>query len=423
MLVSVRKMGDEQGEMFFPEYWRFDTVEEQESVLDSGLGEPPRNKIVHLDGRDNSEDWANASILQPLQAPFALHDNGDFDNRSLRGRFLESPRAIFGLDKRQFQCPGDTTACSNINQSNSCCPTGTVCQSITDTGSGAVGCCPEGSTCAEEVGACGAPDTSCPDSSGGGCCLQGYSCSGVGCVSSSTVTTTIEPVVTASPPPSSTSPATSASPIFSPIVSTSTFIDTTSVIATITASSSKDSPTSTPHSSTPSPNPSSTNPSPTPTPTSSALLPPLRPTSSATPLTITASQCPTGFYQCSAYLYPGCCQVGRSCALTSCPAASPSTILTSNGVTIAVPSGDPQPLGTSGCAGGWFACGSAGGGGCCPSGYSCGTSCTATAVVVQGGQTGTATVAKDNGVGRVGRGRGEIGVVLAFVVGVLLFWI
>ena len=183
MLVSVRKMGGEQGEMFFPEYWRFDTVKDQESVLDSGMGEPPRNEFVHLDGRANSEDWANASILQPLQAPFALHVNGDFDNRSLRGRFLESPRAIFGLDKRQFQCPGDTTACSNINQPNSCCPTGTVCQSITDTGNGAVGCCPEGSTCAEQVGDCGAPDTSCPDSSGGGCCLQGYSCSGVGCES------------------------------------------------------------------------------------------------------------------------------------------------------------------------------------------------------------------------------------------------
>ena len=183
MLVSVRKMGGDQGEMFFPEYWRFDTVKEQESVLDSGTREPPRIKYAHLNGRDNSEDWANASIPQPLQAPFALHANGDFANRSLRGRFLESPRAIFGLDKRQFQCPGDTTVCTSISQPNSCCPTGTVCQSITDTGNGAVGCCPEGSTCTEEIGGCGAPDSSCPDSAGGGCCIQGYSCSGVGCES------------------------------------------------------------------------------------------------------------------------------------------------------------------------------------------------------------------------------------------------
>ncbi len=183
MLVSVRKMGSEQGEMFFPEYWRFDTVKEQESVFDSGTKGPPRDKFAHLDGSENSEDWANASIPQQLQAPFALHVNGDFDNRSLRGRFLKSPRAIFGLDKRQFQCPGDTTVCTSISQPNSCCPTGTVCQSITDTGNGAVGCCPEGSTCSEEVGECGAPDSSCPDSSGGGCCIQGYSCSGAGCES------------------------------------------------------------------------------------------------------------------------------------------------------------------------------------------------------------------------------------------------
>ena len=199
MLVSVRKMGGDEGEMFFPEYWRFDTVKEQESVLNSGMREHLPNKFAHLDGRDNPEDWANASISQPLQAPFALHANGDFDNRPLRGHFLKSPRAIFGLDKRQFQCPGDTTVCTSINQPNSCCPTGTVCQSITDTGSGAVGCCPEGSTCAEELGGCGTPDTSCPDSSGGGCCIQGYSCSGVGCESPNSSTISTPNILTPNP--------------------------------------------------------------------------------------------------------------------------------------------------------------------------------------------------------------------------------
>ena len=171
--------------MFFPEYWSFDTVNDQQSVLDSGTRERPRDTFAPLNGRDNSEDWANASIPQPLQAPFALHSNEDFDNQLLGARFLKSPRAIFGLDKRQFQCPGDTTVCNNIKQPNSCCPSGTVCQSITDTGSGAVGCCPEGSTCSEQVGGCGAPDISCPGSSGGGCCIQGYSCNGVGCESPS----------------------------------------------------------------------------------------------------------------------------------------------------------------------------------------------------------------------------------------------
>ena len=77
--------------------------------------------------------------------------------------------------------------------------------------------------------------------------------------------------------------------------------------------------------------------------------------------------------------------------------------MNSDGVTVAVPSGTNGAavgLGVSGCAQGWFSCPSGQGGGCCPSGYACGTSCTATGVVVQGGATGTAKVAKDNGAER-----------------------
>ena len=38
-----------------------------------------------------------------------------------------------------------------------------------------------------------------------------------------------------------------------------------------------------------------------------------------------------------------------------------------------------MPLGTGNCAQGWFTCAVDDGGGCCPSGYLCGQSCTATA--------------------------------------------
>ena len=95
--------------------------------------------------------------------------------------------------------------------------------------------------------------------------------------------------------------------------------------------------------------------------------------------------------------------MGRDCSLTSCPVASSTLAVNSDGVTVAVPSGtDAAAADSDGCAQGWFSCpaGQQGAGGCCPSGYSCGTSCTATGVVVQGGATGTATVAKDNGAGR-----------------------
>lgn len=71
------------------------------------------------------------------------------------------------------------------------------------------------------------------------------------------------------------------------------------------------------------------------------------------------------------------------------------------------------PLGEGECARGWFDCGEDGGGGCCPSGYACGESCTATGVDIGDGVTGTATVAKNNEAGRLGSG--QVGVMFAFV--------
>ncbi len=117
--------------------------------------------------------------------------------------------------------------------------------------------------------------------------------------------------------------------------------------------------------------------------------------------------------------------MGRDCGLTSCPAASSTIALTSNGVVVAVPTGNNDAaLGQNGCALGWFSCAAGQGGGCCPSGYACGTSCTATAVVVQGGATGTAKVAKEsNGAGQLG-GKGWTAwtMVGMMSVGVLIFF-
>ena len=76
--------------------------------------------------------------------------------------------------------------------------------------------------------------------------------------------------------------------------------------------------------------------------------------------------------------------------------------LNSDGVSVGVPAATTgAALGEGGCALGWFACGMGVGGGCCPSGYSCGESCIATGVNIGGGVTGTAKVAKDNGIGRL----------------------
>lgn len=399
--------------MFLPQYWSFEA--DRTNGLDIDLGQKrtqPRSLNTLFD-KDESRDCSNASISQPLQAPFALHGNQQGNARPLAGRLLKSPRDIFSLDQRAFSCPGGTTACTSINRPNSCCPNGSTCQSITDSGQGDVGCCGEGQNCGGEVAGCPEGNISCPDSAGGGCCVAGYACASVGCVASSTAITTIQPVVTASPPNSTPDPSSTTqapAPVVPPasqstsntdaVTSFSTFTDVTSTIATATASSS---------SHTSSPTASTTTPKPTTTSSATAILP-IRPTSSAIPTitttdpptTITASNCPTGFYQCSAYDHLGCCRVGRDCGLTSCPVASSTLAVNSNGVTVnVIPSGTGD---AGGCAMGWFSCAAGQGGGCCPSGYACGTSCTATGVVVQGGQTGMATVAKNNDAGVVEMG-------------------
>ena len=417
--IRVRKMSDDEGEMFWPDYWGFEPIRRASWEVTLDQKHETSRSLGHLVDKDILEDSTNASIRQPLQAPFALHTDGNLNAQPLRSRLLKSPRDIFPLGPRAFSCPGDTTACTSINRPNSCCPNGSTCQSITDSGQGDVGCCGEGQTCGGQVASCPSGDTSCPGSAGGGCCVPGYTCAGVGCVVSSTAITTVQPVVTASPPSSSPKPPSTteaAAPIIPASIpstsntdaatSISTFTAVTSVISTATASSTHPSSTATP-------TPTSTTANPTTTSSASAILP-VRPTSSAIPTitttapptTVTASQCPTGFYQCSAYDHAGCCRVGRDCGLTSCPAASSTLALNSNGVTVnVIPSGSGDAaLSAGGCAVGWFNCAAGQGGGCCPSGYACGTSCTATAVVVQGGQTGTATVAKNNEAGRMEMG-------------------
>ena len=173
--VGVRKMSSDEGEMFFPEYWTFEANGESDSNV---LENPNINKrrpllrLPNLEGPKLLSD--NATILPPLQAPFSLHTD--------RPNFLHL-RRLFPFQKRDYNCPSNTNACTSINRPNSCCASDESCQLITDTGNGDVGCCSQGQTCSQEVGACQQGYPSCPGAQGGGCCVPGSSCLDVGCTS------------------------------------------------------------------------------------------------------------------------------------------------------------------------------------------------------------------------------------------------
>jgi Predicted solute binding protein len=164
----------------------------------------------------------------------------------------------------------------------------------------------------------------------------------------------------------------------------SSVIVSTETVSTISQSTSSHSTTTTTttSTSTSTSTTTSTKSSKTETETTDSLVPPARGTSVTTTTQSTTSRadvCPTGFYACSAVYHGGCCQTGRDCDTTSCPTTS-STTFVSNGVTIVEPvatGSSSRPTGK--CAKGWFSCADTVGGGCCPSGYACGQSCTATA--------------------------------------------
>ena len=171
--IGVRKMSNDEAEMFFHEYWTF----ERGGGSDSNVFQDPildkRKPRLQRSAHEVAEPFAeNSTMLPPLQAPLSLHT--DQPNIPLLRRL-----PLF--QKRQYSCPANTNACTSINRPNSCCPSDQVCQLVADTGNGDVGCCSQGQTCSQEVGTCQQGYPSCPGAQGGGCCVPGSSCQDVGC--------------------------------------------------------------------------------------------------------------------------------------------------------------------------------------------------------------------------------------------------
>ncbi|AEO55944.1 hypothetical protein MYCTH_2300296 [Thermothelomyces thermophilus ATCC 42464] len=370
------------------------------------------------DADDARRLWANASAELSLRPPFALLSEPEIPEKDESiapawSLFRRAASALALLEKRQWACPSGTSSCSSIGFPNSCCGQDETCVEVPDTGLGPVGCCPSGATCSGGISDCADGSTACGSSIGGGCCIPGFVCMGVGCVryssSSSpppaatptTLTTTSTRIV--SDPTRSTilvTVTTTVTPSGPPVTST--------VIETTTASSTR---------------------------SGGGAGAPFRPTSSPQPsgsntrTTGTGAYCPTGFYPCLARAGGGCCQTGRDCAVTTCPPppqqSEITTIVNGNGVTVVVPADGAATTATAtttadGCAAGWFLCGRDAGpdAGCCPSGYECGT---ASCFREGAGATG-ASVAKElpRQSGSAGEARATAG--WGLVVGIGMLW-
>lgn len=196
------------------------------------------------------------------------------------------------------------------------------------------------------MGECPSEAVSCPASLGGGCCIEGFVCQGVGCVrpgetstreiSTSTRESSTEVEETST---SSQEPSTTEEP-------TTTEAETTSEEATQETTQ---------------------EPKTRETETSESTI------TSAPESSSSQEGCPTGFYGCLATHGGGCCRTDRNCETFDCPAPSSTTL--GDGSPTVVVAGSEVPDTTETCAGGWSLCGEEGGptAGCCPDGYQCGS--------------------------------------------------
>lgn len=419
-VVGVKKMSDDEGEKFYLDYWTFAAKGDSNALEDEGDGQ-------RLDkGESRFLLGFNHTRTGTAMPPFSVHSN---DSRVIRSnilsRYVRFPilhHSQFG--RRDFQCPGGTSSCASINRPNSCCAEGQTCQSIQDTGLGDVGCCAAGETCGGSLSTCASGYKECPNYPGGGCCIPGYVCVAGGCLLSSTATIIVSPLPPStqqsSVPPRTASTATSPTSQ-SPTVITTTIPSTASPSNTLACSSGfRSCPASLGGGCCPTDRACGRDVCPELTSTATVSAPVRRTSDNATPTSeASITGCPTGFYACSAFYQGGCCRIGRDCAPTSCPTSAVATLIDNNGVTIIATASSgltANPILTGACATGWSSCAANDGGGCCPTGYVCGRSCTATATVsgMQASEVGK--LAPNGAVGSSGRGMTACVIALALLV-------
>lgn len=160
--TAIRKLSLDANEKLLPEHLAFVSLDELA---------PGGPEILPLDSRDEDGN----SLPNSYRRAYRMHY--DESEEVMMRRAAE---ALAMLQRRQ-SCPSEMDSCEDIGAPNKCCPEGTVCTEVSDPDVDNVACCPQGSGCNGGVGTCPPDAVTCPASLGGGCCISGYVCEGIGC--------------------------------------------------------------------------------------------------------------------------------------------------------------------------------------------------------------------------------------------------
>lgn len=168
--TAIRKLEPDANAKILPAHLAFASL----SFADAALA-----ARQFLDAQDASSLSSNTSysVDQPpsYRPAFARHYVESEANA------LRRAAEALALLERRAACPSGMSACDAAGQPNKCCQDGTICTKVTDSSVGGIACCPHGSSCGGKVGACPPDAVSCPADLGGGCCIPGYVCQGMGC--------------------------------------------------------------------------------------------------------------------------------------------------------------------------------------------------------------------------------------------------
>lgn len=123
----------------------------------------------------------SSSTTRPYRPAFNSHKDDALDAPGDGWLLFRRAKEALHLLQGRQGCPGGMLSCEDVGAPNKCCSSNEVCVEVEDPSVGNVACCPEGADCNAPVGGCPDGSPECPAELGGGCCIPGFVCQGVGC--------------------------------------------------------------------------------------------------------------------------------------------------------------------------------------------------------------------------------------------------
>lgn len=168
LATAIKKQLPDANEKLFPDHLAFEplpALNPFETTVATNLW---------LDDQED-KDAGSTNSTKRYHPAFSYHFQESEED------LLKRAADVLVILQNRAACPSGMESCSSIGSPDKCCTDGTYCTNVSNSDSEQIACCPDGATCGGGVGACPSDAVSCPSELGGGCCIAGYVCQGVGC--------------------------------------------------------------------------------------------------------------------------------------------------------------------------------------------------------------------------------------------------